>query len=109
MLGAYFLEIPDQVRNDSEKQLCMSQTITRIITDIVLLLCVFFAPWWITLLLGSVAAFFFRSFIEIIIVGLLLDLLFGAPGVGTFSLPIIHTIITLVIYGVSVFIRARVR
>ncbi|MBC8465012.1 MAG: hypothetical protein H8D63_01380, partial [Parcubacteria group bacterium] len=50
----------------------MSQTITRIITDIVLLLCVFFAPWWITLLLGSVAAFFFRSFIEIIIVGLLL-------------------------------------
>ncbi len=87
----------------------MSSATTRIITDIVLLLCVFFAPWWLTFALATIAAFSYRTFIEIIIVGLLLDLLFGAPGVGAFPFPIVHTIIALVIYGVSIFIRARVR
>lgn len=87
----------------------MSSTTTRIITDIVLLLCVLFTPWWVTLLLATIAAFSYPTFIEIIIIGVLLDLLFGAPGVSIVSFPIIHTLIAFAIYGVSVFIRARVR
>jgi hypothetical protein len=87
----------------------MPQITTRIIADIVLLLCVFFAPWWVTFLLATIVAFSYSTFIEIIIVGLLLDLLFGAPGVGFFPFPFVHTIVGSVLYGVSVFIRARVR
>jgi len=52
---------------------------------------------------------FFPLYVEVMIAGVLLDVLFGVHGTGIMSFPIVHSMIAIVIYGVSAFIRTRVR
>lgn len=54
----------------------------RISIDIILLLSVFLLPWWVTLLGTIVAIFFVRSFFESLVVGILLDILYGVPSIS---------------------------
>lgn len=51
----------------------------RIILDILLAASIFFAPIWVTLILAVTAFFLFNNFYELIIAGLLVDLMYGAP------------------------------
>jgi hypothetical protein len=51
----------------------------RIGIDIVLFLSVFLLPWWVTLLATLVATFLIHSFFESLVVGVLLDVLYGVP------------------------------
>jgi hypothetical protein len=53
--------------------------IKRLIANIVLLLSIFFMPWWITLLLGVIFISIFPNFYEIFIMGILMDLLYSYP------------------------------
>ncbi|MDO8604427.1 MAG: hypothetical protein Q7K40_03460 [bacterium] len=50
----------------------------RIIFNFILLGAVFFAPWWVTFLLGIIGAFVFEKYFEIFGFGVLFDLLYGA-------------------------------
>lgn len=47
--------------------------IKRIIADIILLLSVFFLPWYFTLAAAVLFAFVFKSFWEAVVAGLFLD------------------------------------
>ncbi len=49
----------------------------RIILDILLFLSVLFAPWWVSVLLALIFMIYFRNFIEIIIAGFIIDILYG--------------------------------
>lgn len=49
----------------------------RIFFNLLLLGAVFYTPWWFVALLAFIGAFLFPSYYEIIIAGILVDLLYG--------------------------------
>jgi len=60
----------------------MNNKAKRIFLDSILFLSIFFLPWWITLIIGGALVYFFDSFFEILIVGLVLDTLYGIGNQG---------------------------
>lgn len=79
----------------------------RIIFDIVVLALVFYAPWWIVALAAFTGAYIWPSYYEIMIFGILLDILYG-----TNSLPLVGTMGTvsaLFIYFFALYVRKIVR
>ena len=71
----------------------------RIFFDIILLSAVFYTPWWIVAILAFVGAFFWSSYFEIFVFGILLDILYGA---GAFPLGGVYGILG----AVAIFITA---
>ena len=53
----------------------------RIIFDLVVLAAIFYTPWWVVAILGFMGAFYCKSYYEIFIFGLIVDLLYGAKAV----------------------------
>lgn len=52
----------------------------RILFNLVLLGAVFYAPWWLVLLGALFGTFYFSRYYEVILFGLVFDLLYGVPG-----------------------------
>ncbi|HAT68525.1 MAG: hypothetical protein A2481_02270 [Candidatus Yonathbacteria bacterium RIFOXYC2_FULL_47_9] len=52
----------------------------RISFTVLLLSAVLYAPWWLALLLALWGAFYFSRYYEIILLGVLTDLLYGTSG-----------------------------
>jgi hypothetical protein len=57
----------------------------RIIFNLVLLLVIIGGPWWASVAFGIFTLYYFRFFNEIVLYGLLLDILYGRLS-ATFSL-----------------------
>lgn len=70
----------------------------RIISDIVLFLCVLFAPWWITAGLGFLCVWYFDQFIEAVFVALFMDILYGAGSAYFWGFEYANTVIVLPLY-----------
>jgi hypothetical protein len=51
----------------------------RIIVDIIIFILACTAPWWLSFALAFIAAFFFETYAELIVLGLVLDWLYNAP------------------------------
>ena len=73
--------------------------VQRITADIILLLCILFTPWWITIILVLALAFYFKSYYEFIIAAVLTDMLYGVPQEWLFDLPLVYTA-----FGIPAFI-----
>lgn len=52
--------------------------VVRLVWNILLLILAFLVPWWITVLCTLAALFYFKSFYEAVLVGLILDALYGS-------------------------------
>lgn len=52
----------------------------RIFSTALLLASIFYAPWWATLFLAAVAAFYFKKYYELIALGTFFDILYGTNG-----------------------------
>jgi len=52
----------------------------RILFDLVLVMAVFYAPWWFVFPVVSLGAFYFSPYYEAIFVGMLVDVLYGVQG-----------------------------
>ena len=50
----------------------------RIFFDLILLVAVFYTPWWVVAVLGLIGAFYCSQYYEVIVAGLLIDILYGA-------------------------------
>lgn len=50
----------------------------RIIFGVVLLVAVFYTPWWVVAILAFMGAFYWPPYFEIFVIGILLDILYGA-------------------------------
>ncbi len=79
----------------------------RIIADIVLVVCIFVAPFWLTAFLAILSALFFARYYEIIFFGLLLDALYLPEFSGVSIAPM--TFSAIAVYIVTVFIKPRLR
>lgn len=60
----------------------MNNKAKRIFLDLVLFLSIFFLPWWLTLIAAGIMVYIFDSFFEILVVGFVLDTLYGIGNQG---------------------------
>jgi len=79
----------------------------RVATNVLLLFCLLFAPWQITLGLGIVVAFIFPNFLELIIAGVLFDLLYAPEGIA-FTV-FLGTISSVMLYGSIEYAKTHLR
>lgn len=75
--------------------------IVRIAIDIAMLIAVFTVPWWFTLPLLFVLSVYFRSYIEALVFGIMLDAVYGG---GFF-----YTLFAVSFLIIGSFIRKQLR
>lgn len=97
-------------RQQFEPDSTMRMLVLRIIADVAL--CVSFAilPWWFTLACACALFTTFRRFwVELVMIGLMYDVLYGAPTVGHwFTLQTTAIAVALALVGHLVQSRLRV-
>jgi hypothetical protein len=81
----------------------------RILIDILLLISVFIFPWWIVLLAAVFCVFAFKSFYEIVILGLVIDSLYNAPVARWHGVEVITTLIALALLAIISFTKTKLR
>lgn len=80
---------------------------TRIFFDLILLVAVFYTPWWVVAVFGFIGAFYFPPYYEVIVTGLLIDILYGA---NSFPLGGVYGILGAVaIFFIASYTRKAVR
>lgn len=78
----------------------------RAATILVIVFSLFVLPWWVAFSLSLVAAFFFRRFVEFVVVGLALDALYGSAVAGV-QFPYFFTLLTLLALGIISVLKKR--
>lgn len=79
----------------------------RVIFDLILLGAVFYTPWWIVVFLAFTFAFLYPSYYEIIIFGILMDILYGASTLSFGG--IVGLLGAMVIFFIASFAKKAVR
>lgn len=81
----------------------------RIIFDFILYVSVFLFPWWFALILAIVGLLLFRSFYEIIFLGIVIDSLYNASTHRFYGLEFIVTFISIILFTIIEMLKRRVR
>jgi len=78
----------------------------RILSGIVVIVSAIIFPWWVSVIFAVAGLFYFGNFYEVLIVGLILDTLYGSHIFFTY-VPYIATTVLLV--GMIVIAKIRTR
>ena len=70
----------------------------RVVFDILLFLCLFTMPWWLTGVLALIGIFVWKQFYEFIFVWVIMYSLFAVPDTRFISSPIWYSLIVGVVY-----------
>ncbi len=81
----------------------------RILVDILLILSIFFFPWWLTLGLSLIALFYFDNFYEILFLGIGIDSLYNATIAIYHPVEFVATIIAIVLFVGVTILKNRLR
>ena len=81
----------------------------RIIFDAVLFLIIVFSYWWAAAAVALLGLFIFKNYYEIIIVGILLDVLYGIGTVEPHYSQFKFTIASVISYAASIPIKRTTR
>ncbi len=81
----------------------------RIAVNLILIIALFFAPWWVTLALGAIATFYFASYYELIVFGALFDILYGVTGGTIFGYNALGFAVTVVAFLLIERIKKELR
>lgn len=68
----------------------------RILFDGLFILTLFYAPWWAVIFMAMFGVYYFNSFYEVMVFGVMYDILYGVAGDGIFG------------YGTTGFISALI-
>lgn len=52
--------------------------LNRVIWGVFLISAVYWLPWWVILILGLASLFYFNNYIEIVVIAILFDVLYGS-------------------------------
>lgn len=74
-----------------------------------LVLSVFFGPFWLPIAIALSGVFWYPFYGEAFVAALLLDLLYGAPTVARFDIPLTFTTLTTLLLALVLFLRSRLR
>ena len=81
----------------------------RLLTNFILFGSVLFLPWWVMIIIGIVALFKFNAFYEIVMWGLLADLLYGADVALFYNFGLFLSLGVLLLFIVIEFLKSRIR
>ncbi len=81
----------------------------RIAANLVIIIALFFAPWWVTLTLGIIATFYFSAYYELIVAGALFDILYGVTSDATFGYNVLGFLVTTVVFILIERIKKELR
>ena len=79
----------------------------RILFDIIGILIVFMFPWWVAFAYGLIGIILFPWYIEIVIFGALIDILYGGTARHWYT-HIIHMVIFAVPLFIGEFIKTKI-
>lgn len=85
----------------------MNKLLLRIILDAVLFFSIFLLPWWFSLFLGFACVFLFKNFFEALLVGFVLDALYGIAGQTFFKTNMLFTFLSAAVLAFSYLARKR--
>ena len=83
--------------------------IKHIILDILLFLFVVTCPWWVTVLFALVILYYLKSFNEIVLFGLLMDIYYGRFSPSFHVTDYKFTLLFLILLVSSLFIKKRLK
>ena len=81
----------------------------RIVFDIFLLVSILFLSWWVTVILVLFGVFIFSNYIEIIIAGMLVDILYGEHNSFVSFLGVYGTVSTISVYFLVKVLKSKLR
>ena len=82
----------------------------RILADALLVLAFFWLPWWYSVILAVALFFFFTDFVELLCLGVAIDLLYGGAGIfGKLFSPFFMSIAGVIIYSILILVKRRLR
>lgn len=81
----------------------------RVCVDGIIFLSILFLPWWLGAVFAIGAAFFFRTYYEIIAEGFLIDALYGIPRAWVFDLSIVMGVFAVAAYIFIERLKKRIR
>lgn len=70
----------------------------RALFDITLFLTILFAPWWLALLIAIYGVFYFTFYYEVLVFGVLYDVLYGTMDSGIFGFGITGFLVSFVLF-----------
>lgn len=81
----------------------------RITCDIALILVLFYAPWWATLVLAVIATFYFSSYYEVMVLGALFDILYGSAKSSVFGYSVFGFIVSVALFLLILRLKRELR
>jgi len=81
----------------------------RIIFDILLFLSAIACPWWFTGIFSIVILYYFKSFNEVILLGIIMDILYGRLSAAFHWWDLKFTIFFVILLLTSIFIKKRLK
>ena len=81
----------------------------RWLVDVAVFILAFVAPWWLSYLVALGGVFLFRRYVEIVILGILVDALYSGPVVWFGNFPYTMTLFSLVILMLSTYLKPFLR
>lgn len=66
---------------------------------------VLFAPWWLSVALAVLLLSFFKAYFEVIVGGVIMDSVFGAPIMSLFNIEFLYTILFTILVVTTYFFR----
>ncbi|MES2087494.1 MAG: hypothetical protein V4467_00720 [Patescibacteria group bacterium] len=82
--------------------------VLRILMDIILLAAVFALPVWLVFLVAIICLFIFDNFYECIILGVIVDVLYGVP-TRFLPTPVLYSVSMSAIFILKAFLRRHLK
>ncbi len=83
--------------------------VIRISAFVVLLFCVLFAPWWVSLIVSIFCIAYFSFYLEGALLLLLSDLLYGTSEGRYFDITLISFFLVLIFIALAEFLKKKIR
>jgi len=81
----------------------------RIAADILVVLSIFYSPWWVTALIILSSFFIFKNFYEGIFAGFLIDVLYGVKATEFLGIWFVHFAFYFIFYMLSLKLKKNIR
>jgi hypothetical protein len=81
----------------------------RLLVDIFLIFLITYTPWWCVVITAFIAAIYFLSFYELLLVGIVLDSLYNAPTVSFLNFEFVITVATIFLFIFAEILKKRLR
>lgn len=75
--------------------------VKRIVFDFFLICAIFYLPWWLVAVIAVFGIFYFHSYYEVLVAGILLDILYSVSG-NEFSVFSVLGFLTAIILFVAI-------